>query len=79
MDYSLLVGVHHKHLGDIVDLSAIPQQQQQQQQQQHWRQSVDEEQLYEERGRRVHALRRDDGGVQGADPNEVNFDASCAA
>ena len=73
MDYSLLLGVHHKGLGDIVDLSAIPQQQQQQQQ--HSRQSVDEEQLYEERGRRVHALRRDDGGVQGADPNEVNFDA----
>jgi hypothetical protein len=75
MDYSLLVGVHHKDLGDIVDLSAIPRQQQQQQQQQrqHSRQSADEEQMYEERGRRVHALRRDDGGVQGADPNEVNL------
>ncbi len=75
MDYSLLVGVHHKDLGDIVDLSAIPRQQQQQQQQQqrHSRQSADEEQMYEERGRRVHALRRDDGGVQGADPNEVDL------
>ena len=68
MDYSLLVGVHHKELGNSVDTSAFPRRQQQA------RHSGAEEDWLEERGRRLPVLRRDDGGVQGADANEVACD-----
>ncbi len=67
MDYSLLVGVHHKELGDAVDMNSFPRKQQQQQQQS----DVDDEDELDERGRRRATLRRDDGGVQGLDQNEA--------
>ena len=70
MDYSFLVGVHHKHMGDAVSMAAfrapskLPPQTQQR--------GFHEQQ--EESGGVGHALRRDDGGVQGVDPNEVECD-----
>jgi hypothetical protein len=73
MDYSFLVGVHHKEMGDAVDMTAFrppPHVAQQAQ-----RGSFEEEEEYDERGRRMPVLRRDDGGVQGSDPNEVTCGA----
>jgi hypothetical protein len=70
MDYSFLVGVHHKELGDCIDMDYLPQKQQQQQQQQQ-QSSAEDEVALDGRGRRLSPLRRDDGGVQGMDHNEV--------
>ena len=68
MDYSFLVGVHHKEMGDAINMAAFrppanppPTS----------ARNVFEEEEYDERGRRIPVLRTDDGGVQGSDPNEV--------
>ena len=75
MDYSFLVGVHHRHMGDSINVTSFPQQNPQHQQQLAGRGRVEEEEYEDmEGGGGVSIFFKDDGGVQGADPNEVTLD-----
>jgi hypothetical protein len=66
MDYSFLVGVHHRAMADAVDLTESPQQQSRMEE----HSNVDDF-GFDEVEQKKSVFCRDDGGVPGADSNEV--------